>query len=372
MSYILDALNKSEEKRRGGTAGSREAPTVRVPPRVPESVMDLDGGNRKRNILLAGAAVTLLVGGLAGGYFISQINTPSVVDNGAGQPAENRVANQTPGAATPRAQPQVAQVPSTAMPPKQPSAERPVVAQPSPPKQDDGLIKVERLGAPEEHYGVAWDEIERGYFGRAVAQFSAAISWNPAYVDAYFGRAWAKEKAGLMKEALNDYSKTIDLRPDHYHAFFARGVLRHHLADFSNSARDFDVSFKRSSGEMRIYSALWRYVARRRAGGDAVSELENDITAIDMETWPGVIAAFYLGLATEADVLSHIRVRQAEEKPGLRCVAFFFIGMFRLMDGDTDLAKEAFNSALETGAKDFRQYEAARLELWRLENANGQ
>lgn len=375
MSYILDALNKSEEKRRNNTGGDQNPPEVRVPPKIPESVMDLNRG-RGRNWMFIAGGVLLLCGGLAGGYFLSQMGaTSNSPDDGVGKqavadtgPVGGQPANvQQP--VTPLSPPKTVQQVPPAEPPKTVESQKidPPISNPEQVSKD-ARTKVARLRSPTDHFNAAWEAVDQGFYGKAIAQFNAAIEWEPAMADAYFGRAWAKEKAGMTKDALNDYSKTIDLRPDHFQAFFSRGVLRHQLADYSNSARDFDVSFKRATGEMRVYSALWRYVARRRAGGDATAELEADLPAIDVQTWPGVMAAFFLGLATEADVMSHIRVRKAEEKPGLRCIALFFVGVFRLMDGDTDLAKEAFAGAIDTNAKDFRQYEAARNELWRLEH----
>ncbi|MGB0750269.1 MAG: tetratricopeptide repeat protein, partial [Magnetospiraceae bacterium] len=260
--------------------------------------------------------------------------------------------------AQPAAQP-VAQAPQAA-PAGNPAPE--AYTEPPPPR----IPAVQPLGSTKAHFKAAWDAVGNGLYGEAIAHFSAAIRREPGYADAYFGRGWAYEKAGQYREAIADYSRTIDLRPDHVNAYFGRGVLNLYSGNYREAGNDFHVASVRSTGELKTYSLLWRYISKARGDSGAGRELEQDILGIDTEGWPGVLAAYFVGWASERDVMRRTRQEDAQKQLDRECVAHFFIGQQRLIVGDIEGAIESFRRAVATGAYQYRQYEAARVELRRL------
>lgn len=54
------------------------------------------------------------------------------------------------------------------------------------------------------------------------------------------------------------------------------------------------------------------------------------------------------------------------QKPERQATGHFFLGIKALEDGKTDKARTHFEKVLATGAVQFRQYDAAKRELERL------
>jgi len=53
------------------------------------------------------------------------------------------------------------------------------------------------------------------------------------------------------------------------------------------------------------------------------------------------------------------------------CEAYFFLGHYRLLAGDREGARRAFQSAIATGVKHYLEYASAKIELGRLTTAAG-
>jgi hypothetical protein len=54
------------------------------------------------------------------------------------------------------------------------------------------------------------------------------------------------------------------------------------------------------------------------------------------------------------------------ERRKRECVGYFFVGQLRLLVGDPEGARTAFQKVLGTGMTMFRQFDAARVELDKL------
>jgi len=110
----------------------------------------------------------------------------------------------------------------------------------------DSLTVWSRAIAVEPANPVAY--LNRGVFLReqsgdlqgALADFSAAIRYDPNNANNYYNRALLREQLQDASGAMEDYNAVIRLQPDHARAYNNRGGLLKQRGDLSDARADFD------------------------------------------------------------------------------------------------------------------------------------
>ncbi len=184
-------------------------------------------------------------------------------------------------------------------------------------------------------------------------------------------------RAALEAESRRDFDQAIvlytkaidagDLSPkDLTDAFHYRGNANFFLGRFAAAARDYERGLTVDPGN--IYPALWLYLARARAGGNAEQELSRNAKKLDLFYWPGSVISLFLGETTPKKVLAAARDPFLPKLAQLdqACEAYFYVGQYFLLRGERDEAVRLFRKALATNATDFVEYDAAKVELERL------
>jgi tetratricopeptide (TPR) repeat protein len=87
------------------------------------------------------------------------------------------------------------------------------------------VITKEPQRAPLAYYNRGQVFVSRGQLGKAIEDYSMAITLNPSYHEAFYNRGLALEKSGHPDRAVEDYERAIALNPSNYQAFNNRGVL---------------------------------------------------------------------------------------------------------------------------------------------------
>lgn len=218
----------------------------------------------------------------------------------------------------------------------------------------------------------AWSAIDKGFYNQALRDLDQAVKIEPNLADAWFARGWANEKSGKELSAIGDYARAIAAQPDHAFALFSRGYLNLYIGDARHAVTD----FVRAQGVakdpgFRLYSHLWLYLSRTRALQDGLAQLGKDAANADLTPWPGPLVRHVLGQIDEAAVVAAMEneTGKADQHPTQqerRCTGYFFLGVNALLKGDKTSARRAFEKVLATGAVQFRQYDAAKRELDRL------
>lgn len=422
MSYILDALKKSDaERKRGEVPTITDAPGDQAAPHLAPS------SGLSAKLLIIGGGALVLAGGLGawallGGHppapqpETAALSEPVAEPTPEPTPQEQmpeQVQEQAPPAAeedTPKPEDVVQAAPApqplsepdpvaepdpvteparevavlkaeTAPPPKPEAQAQPIPApvtqpkaaieestppQPTP-KATSAAVKVTPLGSAQAHVDRAWQSIDKGLFARAVADLDAATALEPAYADAWFARGWANEKNGDEAQAVIDYGRAIAAKPDHAFALFSRGFLNLYIGN----PRDAAVDFVRTRGVaqdrgLKLYSHLWLYLSRARSGQNAQAALKEDANADSLAQWPGPLVLHYMGAMDEAGVLRAIAEGPKSALKERQATGYFFLGALALELGNQAQARTYFEKTLATGAVDFRQYDAAERELDRL------
>jgi tetratricopeptide (TPR) repeat protein len=116
------------------------------------------------------------------------------------------------------------------------------------------------------------------------------------------------------------------------------------------------------------YAPLWLHVYRMRAGQDDAEEFAANAEAVSRAEWPWPVIAFFLG-QSDAEALRAAAL--SPDQPSARnaqvCEVDFFLGIERLVKGAPADARPLLQAALERCPHDYLEYEAAKLELQRLD-----
>lgn len=224
-----------------------------------------------------------------------------------------------------------------------------------------------RLDSAEAYVDRAWASMDKGLFARALSDLDTAVKMEPAFADAWFARGWAHEKNGDTDQAISDYGRAIDAKPDHAFALFSRGYLNL----YSANPRDAVLDFVRTQGvaqdaSLRLYSHLWLYMSRARAGENAQARIKDDASGDSLTAWPGPLVLHYMGALDEGAVLNAIDQGPATGLKERRATGYFFLGVLAGLSGNDARARQYYEKTLATGAVTFRQYDAARRELARM------
>lgn len=223
------------------------------------------------------------------------------------------------------------------------------------------------LKSAKAYVNRAWSSMEKGLYGQAIADLDIALTSEPAYADAWFARGWALEKSGDEAAAITDYGRAIDAQPGHAMALFSRGFLNL----YGGNPLDAVVDFVRTQGvaeteSLRLYSHLWLYLSRVRAGQKAQARLKDDAARENLSHWPGPLVLYFTDAMSESAVQDAIEQGPKSGLKERRATGYFFLGVSAQLTGDKDRARGYFEKTLSTGAIDYRQYDAAGRELNRL------
>ncbi len=221
-------------------------------------------------------------------------------------------------------------------------------------------------GFVDAYIGRGWAHEANGEHELAIRSYNQAIKLKPLYAAAYLGRGWAYEQLGKPDLAIIEYGRAIKSMPDYADAYLNRGILNFYHNREEAAARDFSMVLENGDAGMRRYALLWLYLAKSRTGSNGKKEIEKKARGTNLVPWPGVIVSMYLGKARPKRVLRETRDGNPRKQLENECVAFFFIGQYHLIRGHRNKAAEYFNKTVATGVKYFRQYGAAREELRRM------
>jgi tetratricopeptide (TPR) repeat protein len=204
---------------------------------------------------------------------------------------------------------------------------------------------------------------EKGDYERAIANYDQVIRLNPNYADAYVKRTVAVIKGNVVR-AMAEHDEAIRQQPGNAYLYFFRGFIRLY-ADSAGAAIDDLAAAVRLAPSLH-YAAIWLYVARTRAGQDAVAELADHAGKLDRTTWPWPVVALFLGSSNPDDV--RLAARSADNPDTRRnqiCDADFYIGVHQQAKGARGDAQRSWQSVAE-GCSNIAPGYLARLELERL------
>lgn len=241
--------------------------------------------------------------------------------------------------------------------------------------------------------------LAKGETLRSVEVFGRAIALDSTLVNAYRGRAIAQKDLNHYELALADYNKAILLDTTSAATYNNRGFTLQLMGDYERSIQDFNHAvvlnpqltaayrnrarsqfflghFLEASADFRAgpyvpsanaYGPLWSYIASQRIGGADTLELTTQLTAIDLNVWPGAVAKFYLGRISEKELMAAAADPDTLLQRNRQCAASYYLGEYLLWQKPPRVAesKSRFREATENCPSTLIESIAAKADLGR-------
>jgi beta-lactamase regulating signal transducer with metallopeptidase domain/lipoprotein NlpI len=210
---------------------------------------------------------------------------------------------------------------------------------------------------------------DRGDFDGAITDYDKAIGLNPNYAFAYANRGSAKSSKGDLDGAIADLDKALTLKPNWADAYFGRGAAKEAKGDYTGALADYDkiIALAKDDAENpAAYPRFYRILTLRRLHrDDGQAELARVVAKWSDDWWPKTVGLYLSGALPEKDLLAQI-VQTSSDASEQQCEAYYYIGMTRLLAGDTAAAKEFFEKCLATKETTFVEFTFARAQLARM------
>jgi len=217
---------------------------------------------------------------------------------------------------------------------------------------------------PSIYYNRALSRSEKGDHDRAIVDYDAALRANPGDAKAHTGRAVEWTMKGDYKRALADYEDVIRLDPRGMAGYFGRGRVRFYAGDFMAAASDFIRSHQLDGS---VYSALWLFLARKRADIPGEKTLAQEAGTSGAGDWPAPLVALYLARTTpDAIQKAATDLRPARQREQ-RCEANFYVAHWHLLQGAREPASRLLAEARTLCPTASIEHEGAVAELRRLQ-----
>ena len=221
-----------------------------------------------------------------------------------------------------------------------------------------------------------------GQYARAQEDYANSIALRPDNLDAFERRARSFAALKDFAGAAADYTTILDVQIGNTDARLGRGKALFVLGRFEEALADFEIAVLDSgqSTAIRIFVALWKYLAAERVGRDGNAALRSDMEKIDkaanrfasvpidvfQDVWPGPVAALYLGEVAPDDIRQTPREAGGQSRDERAAEVTFYLGEYYLVRGSDDRARHLFEETLATGVTHYVEYDFARSELGRL------
>ena len=181
--------------------------------------------------------------------------------------------------------------------------------------------------------GFYWNYIDRGRqylqlrrLGDAESDFSRAIRIDPELFLPFVYRAGLYDRLDQRSEAIADYHRVLQLNPEYIFAHAPLAVLHYLEENWRPAAQEFQQAYLHEP-EQPSYALLaalsWMQLGERERAKAYLGEQLGDFP---QDSWPTVIARYYLNPALEARTIEAANKEQNKLKQG-RMLFFIASGM---------------------------------------------
>lgn len=217
--------------------------------------------------------------------------------------------------------------------------------------------------------GMLYDSM--GLSGLARYDYSQALELKPDMAEAYNSIGIHHIQQMDFSQAYEAFDSTLDIDPEYNFAILNRGIALYYGGRAELAVEDIDTFYQIDPKDP--YRALWFYIIKHDVDPQlALQTLKSVYPKLDSDNWATTIVEFYMGNATEADVVARLlhEVNNQKQLNDRLCEAYFYLGKFSSLNGQKAKAANYFKLALSTNVYEYVEHRYARLELSRLRRIN--
>ena len=226
---------------------------------------------------------------------------------------------------------------------------------------------------PLGHAGGA--KLYDGDFDGALETLNKALKRNRHYSGAYLVRANLKVLKGLYKSALVDYGKSIRMDNRNAGGFLSRGLFYFAQGEIEKARKDIAAGLQWATEEESVdYANLWLFLIDRQSGKEASAteklRLYFEDRPVEKEgDWYETLANFLIQKIPERELFDSAVDSDSIIKIEQMCEAYFYAAQLNLLNRKYSEAVELLKDCLESQIIRFYEYQAATVQLRRLENS---
>jgi tetratricopeptide (TPR) repeat protein len=246
----------------------------------------------------------------------------------------------------------------------------------------------------------------QGKYDEAVADFTRAVERDPNYSYSYTNRGFTLLQMDNAAAAQGDFTQSLKINPQQAFVYNLRGLSRLAQGDLTGAIQDqraavemnpkdpvargdlafllsfnddFAAALPEFDAALQIdpqfrYLSPWRIVALQRLGrGNELKEqyaesLKKDLKQRD---WVDHLVAYLLGGETEANLLAATNESKDPLKNDQTCEAEYFIAVSKAAAGKPGEAKEAYEKAVASKARQLSAFRGAQYALKKAAGSSG-
>ncbi len=210
--------------------------------------------------------------------------------------------------------------------------------------------------------GIKYDKV--GLRALAHNDFNQAINLKPDMVDAYNFLGIHFTQRQNFNQSYDAFDSAIELDPSYEFAYFNRGIALYYGGRPNLASQDFEVF--RQYQQNDPYRVLWKFLADVEVDQtQAQQRLIGYSKLINDNVWAKNIIELYLNDISQNTFIERLtdNVSSNEGLTQRLCEAYFYLGKYNQMHGDTNSAINFFKLALSTNVYEFVEHRYAKLEL---------
>lgn len=219
---------------------------------------------------------------------------------------------------------------------------------------------------PEFHIGRGRTLQRLRRFDEAFGAYGAALKLAPDHAMALRYRGHASINVRRLDEALADLTRAEALKKDEYNIYYHLALAHYLKGQFAEAAKWYEGCVRTSkTDDERIACTAWQYPALVRAKRDAEAKKVLDavsplLVVQDNQAYLDRLLLFK-GVRTESELAATM-----EASPLQKSTVGYGIGLWHLLAGREDKAREYFQKAVSTDYWPAFGFVAAEVELQRM------
>lgn len=226
----------------------------------------------------------------------------------------------------------------------------------------EGVSPNDRAAAWDAKAGIYF--LERQDVKAAVAALDQSLELFPDDWRRLQYRGAYRTTTGRPELAIRDLDRAVALSPDVWSTHGARGLALLSLGRFDAAARDLEHALEIEPD--RPYVALALHVARVRAGKDDRATFAAAFARFGGAAWPGPIFGFYAGELTAEGLFQAVQSGPEAQHNDRLCEASYYVAQAALATGETPVAREHLQMAVDICGYSFSERGGALSELKRF------
>ncbi len=224
-------------------------------------------------------------------------------------------------------------------------------------------IRLQPEGA-EAYYGRAYFRMQNREYAEALEDFSRAMELQPPTAADLHSRAKLLIRLGRYEEAITDLTRLTELAPAETSSVMVRGMAYELVGANRLALADYDLACERP-GPIGKYGRLWKYILLRL---DDQTQAASECLAVQNSGeggrgWTDRLLELFAGEMESAELLT------AAATDDERAEAYYYIGMYALLNDEEDAAVEALQKCVALNRPAILETDFARARLKQLEEA---